>query len=232
MATDEIHLEGFAEHLKGYYLYCVGSPKLLPALFRSRISLVDSEVAQRGRKILLVQEGNVNQVWLLRLKWDAVFVLRDGTDLRLALTYVTNCARPVRLVWACSSEPTSQVFQVISKCEGLTLIGIGRDSTTVTSNEWHAIFWTHDTGADTIESTLNSRVGAQATGKYNISSVLKEIRASDLGLVWSSIGESDKRGFVYWFDPSEGSADSLYSPQEAADLLHSIADSIYIKGSK
>ena len=224
MVTDEIHLEGFAENLKGHYLYCIGSPKLLPALVRSRITLVDSEVAQRGRKVLIVQEGNANQTWLLRLKWDAVFVLRESSDLRLALTYITNCARPVRVVWSASSEPTNQVFQVISKCEGLTLIGMG--STNAISSEWHAIFWTHDMIIDTIESALNARVGAQATGKYNISSVLKEVRASDLGLVWSSIGASDKRGLLYWFDPSEGSADSLYSRQEAADLLRTIAESI------
>ena len=226
MATDEVHLEGFSEHLKGNYLFCIGSLKLLPALVRSRITIVDSEVAQRGRKVLIVQEGNINQPWLLRLKWDAIFILRESSDLRLALTYVTNCIRPVRLVWSATSEPTSQVFQVISKCEGLTLIGIGLEPV---STEWNAIFWTHDTIPDTIEKSMNARVGAQATGKYNISSVLKEIRASDLGLVWSSIGESDKRGLLYWFDPSEGSSDSLYSPQEAADLLHSIAESIYIK---
>jgi len=226
--SDEVRLEGFAERLKGHKMFCIGSPNLLPTLVRSRIMLLDSEVAQRGRKILVIQDESVNN-WLLRMKWDAVFVIRESTDLRLALTYVTNCARPVRLVWS-GGEPSSQVFQVLSKCEGLSVIGVGTNIVPKQLSEWHAIFWTHDTSVDTIDTTLVQLMGAQVTGKYNIPSVLKEIRGSDLGLVWSSIGESDKRGSLGWFDPSEGSGDSSYSPQEAADLLRSIADSVLSRG--
>ena len=226
MAVDEIRLEGFAERLKGYKMFCVGSPSLLPSLLRSRISILDSEVGLRGRKVLVVQDGSPHAAWIIRFKWDAVFVVKDNSDLRMAITYVTNCARPVRLVWAATTEPSTQIFALISKCEGLSIVGIG--PTIPMSAEWDAVFWTHDNTIDSIESVLNARVGAATTGKYNISSVLKEIRGSELGLVWSSIGESDKRGFLYWFDPSEGTTGSagLYSLKESADLLRSIAESL------
>ena len=217
--ADEVRLEAFGERLKGYKIYCVGSQALLPTLLRSRLSILDSEVAQRGRKVLITQDA---MPWLQRMKWDAVFTLKDSSDLRLALTYITNCAKPVRVVWA-SGEPSAQVQAHLSKCEGLSLIGLG---TTAPIAEWDAIFWTHDTNADNIELALNNRMGPAMTGKYNLNSVLKEIRGSELGLVWSSIGESDKKGFLYWFDPSEGSGGSLYSIQESAELLRSIADSI------
>lgn len=219
--TDEVRLEAFAERLKGQKIYCVGSPSLLPSLLRSRIAVIDSEVAQRGRRVLVMQEGGA--LWLTRLKWDAMFIIKDQSDLRLALTYVTNCAKPVRLVWG-FGEPSVPVFNYLSRCEGLSLIGLG--SMTPLCTEWDAIFWTHDTGADVIESVLNGRIGPLTTEKYKIASVLKEVRGSELGLVWSSIGESDKKGFLYWFDPSEGATGSIYSLEESADLLRIIADSL------
>ena len=105
------------------------------------------------------------------------------------------------------------------------MLGLGSNSPA--SSEWDAIFWTHDIAADIIEPTLNARMGAATTEKYKIASVLKEVRGSELGLVWSSIGESDKRGSLYWFDPSEGSNQSaVYSHEEAADILRTIADSL------
>ena len=218
--TDEVRLKAFGERLKTHKLYCIGSPALLPALVKSRLAVLDSEVAQRGRRVLIMQDG---APWLLRLKWDAVFIIKDQSDLRLALTYVTNCAKPVRLVWG-SGEPSVQVFNHLSKCEGLSLLGLGSNSPV--SSEWNAIFWTHDIAADIIEPTLNARMGVATTEKYKIASVLKEVRGSELGLVWSSIGESDKKGFLYWFDPAEGASGNLYTIQESAELLRSIADSL------
>jgi hypothetical protein len=219
--TDEVRLEAFGERLKGSKIYCVGSTQLLPSLIRSRLAVLDSEVAQRGRKILIMQDGP-NLSWLQRMKWDAVFIIKDSSDLRLALTYVTNCSKPVRVVWG-SGEPSAQVLNHLSKCEGLSLIGIGLTSPQM---EWEAVFWTYDISSDMIETALVNRMGTNMASKYNISSVLKEIRGSELGLVWSAIGESDKKGSLYWFDPSEGTTDKLYSMQESADLLRSIADSL------
>jgi hypothetical protein len=56
---------------------------------------------------------------------------------------------------------------------------------------------------------------------------MKEIQASEVGLVWSSIEETDANGGLYWFDPAEGAGgSSLYTSQEAADILRSVADSL------
>ena len=228
--SDTLRLEGFAESLKSRRIYCVGTPNLLPALVRSRISIVDTEVAHRGRKVLFIQDGNSNAAWLLRMKWDAVIVLKDSQDLRLGLTYVINAGRPTRLVWAASTEPQASVFAHLAKCEGLTLIGLG--SAQPISQEWEAVFCTHDTTVQTVEQLLLSRLGSQVMDKYNLHSVMKEIQASEVGLVWASIGDSDKRGTLYWFDPAEGFMTSLYSPQEAADLSRSLADSVVGFGAR
>ena len=224
MADSEIRLEGFAESLRNRKIYCIGSTKMLPSLVRSRVSVIDMEVAHRGRKVLFIQEGNVNAVWLLRMKWDATFILRESQDLRLALTYVIHSTRPTRLVWA-GGEPSAQVMQQLLKCDGLSIVGLGQ--TNPQSSEWDGIFWTADTTQEAVEPVLHARIGSHRTEQYHIKSVLKEIQASELGLVWSSIGESDKKGFLYWFDPSEGSTGgTLYSREETVELLRSIAESI------
>jgi hypothetical protein len=158
------------------------------------------------------------------MKWDAIFVIHDTLDLRLGLTYVSNTVKPARLVWV-GGEPSQQVFAALAKVEGLTLVGFG---TVAPKNaDWTAIFWTHDSAYDTVESAVEMRLGQPATNKYNLRSVLREIQASEVGLVWSCIGDSDKRGSLYWFDPAEGAVGGqLYSSAEAAELLRSIADSI------
>jgi len=221
MDSDTIRLEGYSEPLKSRKIYCIGTPKNLPTLLRSRIAVLDGELAHRGRKCLIIQENSANSTWLLTMKWDAVFLIRDTGDLRLALTYVTHAPKPLRLVWS-GSEPVYNVFQHLSRVEGVTMIGIG--TANPMSSEWEAIFWSHDIVYDTIEAVLQRRLGGPLLAKYTLKSVLKEISSSEVGLAWSAIGETDKRGSLYWFDPSEGSGGAAYSLKEAAEILHSIAD--------
>ena len=222
MASD-IRLEGFAEHLRNRKVYCVGADAGLPLLVRSYIATLDTEVAHRGRKALFIQEGCTATSWLLRMKWDAIFYLRESQDLRLALTYAVNAAKPMRIVWA-GGEPSTAVFQHIAKQDGVSLFGFGAQ--VPQSSEWDAIFW-KGAEMEQIESALHSRMGTYTTEQYHLKTVLKELKSSELALVWSSIGESDKRGSLYWFDPSEGSNQSaVYSHEEAADILRTIADSL------
>jgi hypothetical protein len=156
------------------------------------------------------------------MKWDAVFHLRETQDIRLALTYAVNAAKPVRIVWA-GGEPSVPVFQQISKQDSMSLIGFGAN--VPKSSEWDAIFW-KGVDAESIEPLLHQRIGIQTTEKYHLKTVLKELKSSELALVWSSIGESDKNGSLYWHDPSDANQASTYSREEAADILRTIADSL------
>ncbi len=227
MATDTIRLEGFAETLRNHRLFCVGTQARLPALIQSCLNLVDAEVAHRGRKVLLLQEGAVHGAWLLRFKWDAVFHIKESQDLRLAITYCTHAVKPIRIVWA-GGEPPHSVFQALTRVEQVTLFGLGYAPPT--SSEWDAVFWTHDCTTEQIEPWVSRKAVA---GMDTLRPVLRELQASEVDLVWSAIGEPSTRGCLYWFDATEGSgAASMYSLPEAADMLRAIADSIgnYIKG--
>jgi hypothetical protein len=222
MSTDDIRLEGFAEHIKGKKIYCIGSSDTaLSLMVRSYMASLDNEVAHRGRKVLFIQDGCTATSWLFRMKWDAIFHLRESQDLRLALTYALNAIKPVRIVWA-GGEPSVAIFQQLSKVDGLSLFGFGG---TPQSTEWDAIFW-KGVEAEQIEPALHKRLGIQNTVRYHLKTVLKELKSSDLALVWSSIGESDKRGSLYWFDPAESNQGPVYSREEAAEILKMIADSL------
>ena len=220
--ADDIRLEGFAEHLRGKKIYCVADHANIQQLVRSCVSSLDTEIAHRGRKALFVQEGCAATSWLLRMKWDAIFYLREAQDIRLALTYAVNAAKPVRVVYA-GGEPSSAIFQYLSKQDAISLIGFG--ASVPKSSEWDAIFW-KGVDAENIEPLLHQRLGIQTTEKYHLKTVLKELKSSELALVWSSIGESDKNGSLYWYDPSDANQASTYSPEEAADILRMIADSL------
>ena len=220
--AEDIRLEGFAEHLRGKKIYCVADHANIQQLVRSCVSSLDTEVAHRGRKALFVQEGCAATSWLLRMKWDAVFYLRETQDIRLALTYALNAIKPMRIVWA-GGEPSSVIFQQLSKQDNISLVGFGAD--VPRSSDWDAVFW-KGVGVEGIEPVLYQRLGIHITERYHLKTVLKELKASELALVWSSIGESDKSGSLYWYDPSEANQASTYSPEEAADLLRMIADSL------
>jgi hypothetical protein len=133
-----------------------------------------------------------------------------------------NAAKPVRVVYA-GGEPSSAIFQYLSKQDAISLIGFG--ASVPKSSEWDAIFW-KGVDAENIEPLLHQRLGIQTTEKYHLKTVLKELKSSELALVWSSIGESDKNGSLYWYDPSDANQASTYSPEEAADILRMIADSL------
>lgn len=222
---DTIRLEGFAEPLKHGRTFCVGTPNALPALLRSRLELLDGEVAHRGRKILILQEGCTTAPWLFRLSWDAVFQVRDAQDLRLALTVATHAVKPVRVVWA-GGEPPAAAFQALARCEQCSLLGFG--TAAPAASDWTTVYWSHDMKQEAIEPVVQQRMGALAPTSNALRATLREIQASEVGLVWSNVGESDRRGSLYWFDPAEGGRGShaLYTPVEAAEVLRSIADSL------
>lgn len=195
---------------------------------------LDAEVAHRGRKILVLQppSGGPQQAhsipkWLLGFFWDAIFVVKDMTDLKLAATVIQHTAKPTRVVWI-GTEPQAAVLGALGRVEGTTLISILEK--VPTSLEWQAIFWTPDAQVETVEPGIFARLGGGRAGQLR--SILKELRASDVGLVWSSIGESDKRGDLYWYDPGEGGdlAPAL-DLGEAAETLRSVAEYLTGRGS-
>lgn len=216
---DTVRVEGFGSSLKGQKVWIVGDEHLVP----NRLHVLEMELLGRGRRILLLADGR-KQIprWAMKVEWDAVFKIRDALDLRLALTYVANVTKPLRIVWI-GDEPTSAVLQRLHVPDS-TFIGYGNNKP---QQSWDCIFFSGSLDKGKIEDALMSRMGSAKLSHFTLQSVLPELRAAKAGLVWSSLGESEKSGHLYWYDIAEGEPPSEpFDMTEAASFLRELADRI------
>ena len=139
--------------------------------------------------------------------------------MRLALTYIQNAVKPVRVVWV-GDEPPLALLTALTHPE-ITFIAA---STATPRLQWSAIFWHTTCEQAKIEEGLGPRIGVAALQGMNLSAILRELKASQVGLVWSSIGESDKKGTAYWYDAEETAPTTMMEPKEMGALLHEIGD--------
>jgi hypothetical protein len=214
---DTVRVEGFSTSLRGRKLWIQGDEALLP----NRIHVLEQELLGRGRSILIITDGRKLPRWATKIDWDCIYRLKDTQDLRLALTYVGNAARPLRVVWL-GEEPSHQVLQRLC-AQDVTVLGFGREQP---KGEWDAIFFPSFYEANRIEESLLSRMGSLRLAALNLKSVVPELKAVRAGLVWSSIGESEKAGAVYWYDIAEGEIVMTFNPLETAEVLRELADRI------
>jgi hypothetical protein len=109
---------------------------------------------------------------------------------------------------------------IVSKMDGLTFLGLGERPPN--HPDWQAIFWSSDVQQEEVEPVIQGRMGT--AGTTGLRSVLKELRGSQVGLVWSTIDETEKRGALYWYDPSEGAEQgATLDLVEAATVLTELA---------
>jgi hypothetical protein len=220
MAEETVRLEGFSDSLRGSKSFFVSSnPKAIQNFIKGRVATLDGEVVHRGRKVLVFQGNILQPRWLFQIGWDAVFHIRDLQDLKLALTYLQHTSRPTRVVWF-GGEPIPAVMNNISRFDGLTLIATGTKAPT--HADWQLIFWSPDARQEDVEPVLIARMGQ--LGNKGLRTILKELQASQVGLVWSSRNEKEAHGALYWYDPVDGVELSAHiDPQEAAAVLTEVA---------
>lgn len=216
---DTVRVEGFGSSLKGQKLWVVGDEHLLP----NRLHVLEQELLGRGRRVLIIADGRKHiPRWATTLEWDAVFKVRDALDLRLALTYIANAAKPLRIVWL-GDEPTPAVMSKLLVHDA-TFLGYGNNRP---QQHWDCIFFSGGLDKSKIEDALMQRMGSAKLSHFNLHSVIPELRVAKAGLVWSSIEESEKSGHLYWYDISEGEPPSEpFDMTEAANFLRELADRI------
>ncbi len=221
----EVRLEGFSAPLKGQKLWITGTRETLGNQILNRLTVIEEELLNRGRKVLIIQnQRDVSLRWSHTIPWDATFRIRDAQDLRLAATYIQNATKPVRVVWLVD-EPPSAFMSVMNSAEITFLVA----STQNPRSTWSAIFWHPTLSQSFIEEGLTPRMGQTKVEKLNVSSVLRELKASDVGLVWTSIGEIDKSGGVYWYDLEETATSTQFDPREAIDHLKEVSEFLKAK---
>ena len=216
---DTVRVEGFGSSLKGQKLWIVGDEHLLP----NRLHLLEQELLGRGRRVLILADGRKYiPKWSLKIEWDAVFKVRDSLDLRLALTYIANATKPLRIVWI-GDEPSPAIMSKLHVPES-TFIGFGNNKP---QQNWDYIFFSGVLDKTRVEDVLMSRMGSAKLSHFNLSSVIPELRAAKAGLVWSSVGETERTGHLYWYDIAEGEAPAEpFDMTEAGNFLRDLADRI------
>lgn len=216
---ETVRVEGFGSSLKGQKLWIVGDEHLLP----NRLHVLEQELLGRGRRVLILADGRKHiPRWALTIEWDAVFKVRDALDLRLALTYIANASKPLRIVWL-GDEPSPAVMSKLHVHDA-TFLGYGNNKP---QQVWDGIFFSGLLDKNKIEDALMTRMGSAKLSHFNLSSVIPELRAARAGLVWSSIGESERSGHLYWYDIAEGEPPSEpFDMTEAASFLRELADRI------
>lgn len=216
---DTVRVEGFGSSLKGQKVWIVGDEHLLP----NRLHVLEMELLGRGRRVLLIADTRKHiPKWACTIEWDAVFKLKDAQDLRLALTYIANAAKPLRIVWV-GDEPTQAIMSKLHIHDS-TFLGYGNNRP---QQAWDCIFFSGLLDKSKIEDALMTRMGSAKLSHFNLTSVLPELRAAKAGLVWSSLGESERSGHLYWYDIAEGDPPSEpFDMTEAASFLRELADRI------
>jgi hypothetical protein len=216
---DTVRVEGFGSSLKGQKIWIVGDEHLLP----NRLHVLEQELLGRGRRVLILADGRKQLPrWSMTMEWDAVFKVRDALDLRLALTYIANASKPLRIVWL-GDEPTQAILSKLHVPES-TFLGFGNSKP---QQSWDCIFFSGLLDKGKIEDALMTRMGSAKLSHFNLQSVMPELRAAKAGLVWSSIGESERSGHLYWYDISEGEPPSEpFDMTEASHFLRELADRI------
>jgi len=216
MSESTIQLEAYSIPIRKQKIFYVGDLYSLDKSYNSLLNLFSEEVLRRNKIVVVFSDTFLKHQpkYLKNTYIDAIFRIRETQDLRLAYTYIQNCSKPLIVLWYGYDIP-SPIFQ--SK-DDITLIAGG----TYPKNEFSTIFWNTKSSHDEVISILSSKMK-----DIDTKTILNETKASDVSLAWSSVGESDKRGSLYWFDFNSIKS---YQPNinyaQASEYLRNLADAL------
>jgi hypothetical protein len=227
MFSQPIRLEGFDESLRGHRTLVVGQAES----WLARMNMLESEVLYKGHSVLVIQENTKGTgreyPALMRRRWDVIFRLRETFDAQMLVTYVQNASKPCRVLWAFPPHGLAEVPKTIwtrwNAGNDVTLIG-GTESGLLGSVEWETILFQLKSEQSLIERVLTARGPGIASMLAKVKDHLSEISESGAAVAWSNIDEEDKKGKLYWYDPSEGTeTGEMYNKKEVSDILQSVS---------
>jgi len=228
-SQEALRVEGFDGQLKGHKFLVVGDEMA----WLRRFNLIESESLYKGRNVLVIQEAAgrthslLNNISLLRKRWDMIFRVREGFEAQMIATYVANCPKPVRILWICATTGCEIPRGLWQRWKDVTLIGGTPEELTQITCEWDAILFPHRCPQVTVEKFL----GGRGSGLVALASRMKEhseeIADSGAALAWSNLSGSGSgpsgQGTIYWYDPTEGKVEEGYTKKEAGAVLEGIS---------
>ena len=215
--SDTIQLEAYSAQLKKQKIYCVGEANQLDSMFHSLYNMYTEELLRRHKTVIIFTDVFIkHQPKFLKDTYiDAVFRIRDNNDLRLAYTFIQHTSKPLLVLWY-GTEIPNQIFNT-----EITLVTGGLHP----KHEFNSIFFHSKVSIDEANHVLHNKVK-----DVNVKGVLSELKASEVSLVWHSMGMSDKNGSLFWFDfNSVKSVIPIINYHHAVDYLRNLADALEFK---
>lgn len=219
MSDTTIQLEAYSIPIRKQKIYCVGELKQIDKSINALLNMYCDEVIRRNKTVLIFSDSYLKHQpkFLRNIFIEATFRIRDTQDLRLAYTFIQNTSKPLIIIWYGLSIP-NVMFETK---DDITLISGGL----MPKNEYTSIFWNTSSSYDDV----NSIVGLKLKD-IDVKTILNETKASDVSLAWSSVGDSDKRGSLYWFDlNSIKDIQPSINYDQASEYLRTLADALEMK---
>ena len=192
--TETIHLEGYSLPLRRQKVFCVGDINTIDKLYFGLYNMYNEEVLKRNKIILIFSDNYLkhNPKWIRNIYCDAIFRIKEAKDLQLAYTYIQHCFKPALIIWYANELPQMLFNSLNNSKDDITLITGGMNTP---KYDYSSIFWSTKSSYEEVANIINTKMK-----NIDIKTILQETKGSDVSLVWSSIGESDKKGSLYWFD--------------------------------
>jgi hypothetical protein len=191
------HLEAFSCPLKGRRIWISAHPTVAAG----RFAACAAELSHRARHIVIITGSGGLPKWADGVRIDVLYRVVDSVDLKLVLQAIQTKPVPTICLWI-GPAPPAAVFSFFQRLVFVTLLVSGEGAPI---EDYDAVFWPVGGGAsqEAVESILIRKMGSAKATEVAVGTIMKELRASNVGLVWSCIEESEKSGCVYWFDPFE-----------------------------
>jgi hypothetical protein len=197
MDAKTYHLEAFSSPIKGRRIWISAHPTVAAG----RFAAVEAELGHRARHIVVMASAGVKALpkWAEAVRVDILFRVVDSVDLKLLIQAIQTKPVPTICLWF-GPAPPAAVFQYFQRLLFVTLLVSGEGAPI---EDYDAVFWPSGGAQEEVESILIRKMGSAKATEVAVGTIMKELTASNVGLVWSCIEESDKNGCVYWFDPFE-----------------------------
>jgi hypothetical protein len=219
MNETTIQLEAYSIPIRKQKIYCVGELKQVDKSISALLNMYCDEVIRRNKTVVIFSDSYLKHQpkFLRNIFVDAIFRVRDTQDLRLAYTFIQNTSKPLLIIWYGVSIP-NVIFETK---DDITLISGGL----MPKNEYNSIFWNTTSSYDDVNSIIGLKIK-----DIDVKTILNETKASDVSLAWSSVGDSDKRGSLYWFDlNSIKDIQPSINYDQASEYLRTLADALEMK---
>ena len=214
MSDSTFTLEAYSIPIRKQKIYCVGSLIHADKSIHSLFQMYSEEVLRRNKTVVIFSDSFLKHQpkFLKNIFIDAMFRIRDIQDLRLAYTFIQNTSKPLIVIWYGNSIP-KVLFETK---DDITLISGGL----LPKNEYTTIVWNTTSSYDDVYSIIGTKVK-----DIDVKTILHETAASDVSLAWSSLGDSDTKGTLYWFDlNSIKDVQPSINYAQASEYLRTLAD--------